>query len=141
MFFRVSCRAHTHVKHHVIETAKHLLQLQAPGTVDADSVVKSILQGQPISTDVLYRYQVEARLVAQEYLDQKRPGSEASAQDHVLSQSAEVIEACSQEGDFLLTDVRAHVFLYLFLKCWSSFLFIFCFVLVCYCCSRSCKVS
>jgi hypothetical protein len=86
------------VKHHVIKTVKQLRQ--GPGDVDADSVVEYIRQDQKISTDVLNRYQVEARLVAQEYLDRKRQGKEASAQDHVMSQSAENVEACSQEGEF-----------------------------------------
>ena len=62
-------------------------------------MVECIRQHRKISTDVLDRYQVAARLVAQEYLDQKRQGQESSAQDHVMSQSAENIEACSQEGD------------------------------------------
>lgn len=85
------------VKNHVIKTVKQLHQ--GSGDVDADSVVEYIRQDQKISTDVLDRYQVAARLVAQEYLDQHCQGQEARVQDHVMSQSAENIEACSQEGD------------------------------------------
>lgn len=88
------------VKNHVIKTVKQLLR-QGSGDVDADSVVEHIRQNQKISTDVLDRYQVAASLVAQEYLDQNRQGQEARAQEHVMSQSAENIEACSQEGDCL----------------------------------------
>ena len=55
------------VKNHVIKTVKQLHQ--GSGDVDADSVVEYIRQDQTISTDVLDRYQVAARLVAQEYLD------------------------------------------------------------------------
>ncbi len=52
--------------------------VEGAGDVDADSVVESIRQHQKLSTDVLNLFQVEARLVAQEYLDQKRQGKEAS---------------------------------------------------------------
>jgi hypothetical protein len=117
------------VKHHVIQTAKQLLQgagdvdadsvVEGAGDVDADSVVESIRQHQKFSTDVLNRFQVEARLVSQEYLDQKRQGKEASTQDHVMSQSAENIEACSQEGDFF------------------KLMFVLtCFLIFCFCVSR-----
>ena len=88
------------VKNHVIKTVKQLLR-QGSGDVDTDSVVEHIRQNQKISKDVLDRYQVAASLVAQEYLDQNRQGQEARAQEHVMSQSAENIEACSQEGDCL----------------------------------------
>lgn len=90
------------VKDLVIKTTDDLLVNRDAHGLDVDTVVDSVRQNTSMSKNVLGRYDVDLKLILQEYLDQKRRNifKEATGQGDVfLSQSADNIEACSQEGD------------------------------------------